>query len=59
MLLPQSYLYPNLLEGADSVGAIQMHGDKECPFSGATDYGRVWRKGAENQGMERACGDDN
>ena len=30
MLLPQSYQYPNLSEGADSVGG-QLHGDKECP----------------------------
>ena len=42
-LLPQSYQYPNLLEGADRVG-IQLHGDKECPFSGVTNSGRGWRK---------------
>ena len=32
-LLPQSYQYPNLSEGADHIGG-QLHGDKECPFSG-------------------------
>ena len=31
-----------------------MHGDKECLFSGVTNYGRVWRKGAGKQGMESA-----
>ena len=31
------------LEGADSVGG-QLRGDKECPFSGVTSSGRVWRK---------------
>ena len=35
MLLPQSYWYPNLSEGADSIGG-HMHGDKEYPFSGIT-----------------------
>jgi len=42
-LLPQSYQYPNLSEGADRV-AGQLRGDKECPFSGVTKSGRVWRK---------------
>ena len=42
-LLLQSYQYPNLSEGADSVGG-QLHGDKECPFSGVTSSGRVCRK---------------
>ena len=42
-LLPQSYQYPNLSEGADRVGG-QLRGDKECPFSGVTKSGRVWRK---------------
>ena len=42
-LLPQSYQYPNLLEGADHVGG-HLHGDKECPFSGITKSSRVWRK---------------
>ena len=35
--------YPNLSEGADRVGG-QLRGDKECPFSGVTKCGRVWRK---------------
>ena len=46
-LLPQSYQYPNLSEGADRVGG-QLRGDKECPFSGVTKSGRVWRKVSEN-----------
>ena len=29
--------------GADRVGG-QLRGDKECPFSGVTKSGRVWRK---------------
>ena len=53
-LLPQSYQYPNLSEGADRVGG-QLRGDKECPFSGVTKSGRVWRKvpesGARNVGF--------
>ena len=47
MLLPQSYKYPDLLEGADRVGG-QLRGDKECPFSGVTKSGRVWRKVPES-----------
>ena len=39
--------YPNLSEDADRVGG-QLHGDKECPFSGVTKSGRVWRKLPEN-----------
>ena len=39
----ESYQYPNLSEGADRVGG-QLRGDKECPFSGVTKSGRVWRK---------------
>ena len=38
---------PNLLEGADRVGG-QLRGDKECPFSGVTKSGRVWRKVPES-----------
>ena len=38
---------PNLSEGADRV-AGQLHGDKECPFSGTTKSGRVWRKVPES-----------
>ena len=45
-LLPQSYQYPNLSEGADRVGG-QLRGDK-CPFSGVTKSGRVWRKVPES-----------
>ena len=26
----------------------QLRGDKECPFSGVTKYGRVWRKVLES-----------
>ena len=47
MLLPHSYYYPNLSEGADHVGG-QLRGDKECPFSGVTSSGRVWRKVPES-----------
>ena len=36
-------LVPNLSEGADRVGG-QPRGQKECPFSGVTKSGRVWRK---------------
>ena len=46
-LLPQSYQHPNLSEGADRVGG-QLRGDKECPFSGVTKSGRVWRKVPES-----------
>ena len=44
---PQSYQYRNLSEGADCVGG-QLRGDKECPFSGVTKSGRVWRKVPES-----------
>ena len=47
-LLPQTYQYRNLSEGADSVGE-QLRGDKECPFSGVTKSGRVWRKVPESE----------
>ena len=46
-VLPQSYQNPNLSEGADRVGG-QPRGDKECPFSGVTKSGRVWRKVPES-----------
>ena len=46
-LLPQSYQYPKLSEGADGFGG-QLRGDKECPFSGVTKSGRVWRKVPES-----------
>ena len=39
--------HPNLSEGADHVGG-QLRGDKECPFSGVTKSGRVWRKVPES-----------
>ena len=39
-LLPQSYQYPNFSEGADCV-AGQLHGGKECPFSGVTKSGSL------------------
>ena len=32
---------------ADGVGG-QLPGDKECPFSGVTKSGRVWRKVPES-----------
>ena len=43
-----NYQYPNLSEGADRV-AGQLRGDKECPFSGVTKSGRVWRKVPEGR----------
>ena len=46
-MLLQSYEYPNVSEGADRV-AGQLRGDKECPFSGVTKSGRVWRKVQES-----------
>ena len=46
-LLPQSYQYPHLSEGADLVGG-QLREDKECPFNGVTKSGRVWRKVPES-----------
>ena len=53
-LLPQSYYYPNLSEGADRVGG-QMRGDKECPFSDVTKSGRVWRKVPESDARSVEC----
>ena len=49
-LLPQSYQYSNLSEGAHRVDG-QLHGDKECPFSGVTKSGRVWRKVLESDAV--------
>ena len=40
-------LLPEHFEGADRV-AGQLRGDKECPFSGVTKSGRVWRKVPES-----------
>ena len=42
----------NLLEGDSRVGG-QLRGDKECPFSGVTKSGRVWRKVPES---DARCG---
>ena len=44
-LLPQSYQYSDLLEGADCIGG-QLREDKECPFSGVTksEFGGRCRK---------------
>ena len=54
-LLPQSYQYPNLSEGAaDRVGG-QLRGDKECPFSGVTKSGRVWKKVQESDARSVSC----
>ena len=50
MVLGCSYCHintRNLSEGVDRV-AGQMRGDKECPFSGVTTSGRVWRKVPES-----------
>ena len=51
-------LYPNIWgggggggEGANSIGG-QLRGDKECPFSGVTNSGKVWRKGTGKRGLE-------
>jgi len=46
-VLGQSYQHPNLSDGADRIGG-QLRGDKECPFSGVTKSGRVWRKVPES-----------
>ena len=53
MLLPQSYQYPNLSEGADCVGG-QLRGDKEYPFSGVTKSGRLLEESAGKRCSE--CG---
>ena len=45
--LGSTYQYPNLSEGADRVCG-QLREDKECPFSGVTKSGRVWRKVPES-----------
>ena len=46
-VLSTVFLVPNPLGGADSVSG-QLHKDKECPFNGATNSGRVWRKVPES-----------
>ena len=50
-------LYPNFPEGADRVGG-QLRGDKECPFSGVTKSGRVWRNVPESdaRSLEEGAG---
>ena len=48
-LLPQSYQYPNLSEGAVDSCCGQLRRDKECPFSGVTKSGRDWRKVPESE----------
>ena len=53
-LLPASYQYPNLSEGADRVGGL-LRGDKECPFSGVTKSGKVWRKVPESGAQGVGC----
>ena len=60
-LLPQSYQYLNLSEGADRISG-QQRGDKECPFSGVTKSGRVWKKVPERdarrgRGLVFSCSD--
>ena len=52
--ISQSYQYPNLSEGADLVRG-QLRGDKECPFSGVTKSGRVWRKVPESGARSVEC----
>ena len=54
-MLPQSYQYLNLSEGADRVGG-QLRGDKECPFSGVTKSCRVWRKVPESDARSVGTG---
>ena len=49
----QSYQYQNFSEGADRVGG-QLRGDKECPFSGVSKSGRVWRKAPESDARRKA-----
>ena len=51
-LLPQSYQYPNLSEGADRIGG-QVRGDKECPISGVSKSGRVWRTVPESDARRK------
>ena len=41
-------------ESADRVGG-QLRGDKECPFSGVTSSGRVWRKVPESDAQSVQC----
>ena len=48
MLLPQSYKYPDLSEGAESVGG-HLHGDKKRPLQWRNQF---W------QSLEESAGDD-
>ena len=48
-LLPQSYQYPNLSEGADHVSG-QLRGDEECPFSAVN---QIWQSLEEGAGKRR------
>ena len=45
----QSYYYPDLSEGAHTVGG------KECPFIGVTSSGIVWRQGTRRRDFECDC----
>ena len=47
-LLPQSYQYSKLSQGADRVGGQLRGGKDRVPFSGVTKSGRVWRKVPES-----------
>ena len=42
-------LVPKPSQRPDSVRG-QLRGEKECPFSGVTNSGRVWRKVLESDG---------
>ena len=48
ILLPQFNHYPNLAEALTASVHGQLRGDKECPFSGVSRSGRVWRKVPES-----------
>ena len=50
-LLSHSDQYPNLSEGVDRGGGHELRRDKECPFSGVTKSGRVWRKVPERDAL--------
>ena len=52
-----NYLYPDLSEGADSVGR-QLCGDKECLFSGVTSSGIPCFAGRCRKAMLGACMSD-
>ena len=52
-LLPQSYQYPKLSEGADLVGG-QLHRNKECPITGITKSGSLEEDDVGKQCSESA-----